>query len=254
MIPTPLDTYLNLCTQVYDLSKPNPPRDAYDLYRSYVKEVCGLILEPMCGTGRFLLPLLEEGFDIHGFDASQHMLDRLYIKAKTKNLNPNVWHGFIENLNFPEKYSLIFIPSGSFGLITDLETAKHALQKIHESLKTDGVFVFEAETLASIGSNVGLWHGEVYSREDGTSIIASFLDVPIDSNVGNTICRYELIDGNQIMHTEVEELRVRLYEPRDLIDLLKKIGFNDIKMIKAFDKTVSSEKGDEVIVYECRKK
>jgi hypothetical protein len=56
-----LDTYLNLCTEVYDLSKPNPPENAYAFYRDYVMRANGLILEPMCGTGRFLLPLLEEG-------------------------------------------------------------------------------------------------------------------------------------------------------------------------------------------------
>jgi 2-polyprenyl-3-methyl-5-hydroxy-6-metoxy-1,4-benzoquinol methylase len=69
-----LDTYLNLCTQVYDLSKPTPPKDAYEFYYSYAAQAKGPILEPMCGTGRFLIPLLEEGFDIYGFDASEHML------------------------------------------------------------------------------------------------------------------------------------------------------------------------------------
>ena len=48
------DTYLNLCTQVYDLSKPQPPQDEYEFYRSYATAANGLILEPMCGTGRFL--------------------------------------------------------------------------------------------------------------------------------------------------------------------------------------------------------
>ncbi|MGE3919995.1 MAG: hypothetical protein AB7F64_03455 [Gammaproteobacteria bacterium] len=29
-----LDIYLSLCIEVYDLSKPNPPEDAYDFYQS----------------------------------------------------------------------------------------------------------------------------------------------------------------------------------------------------------------------------
>ena len=66
-----LDAYLSLCTKVYGLSKPNPPEDAYAFYRDYAMKANGPILEPMCGTGRFLLPLLEEGFNVHGFDASQ---------------------------------------------------------------------------------------------------------------------------------------------------------------------------------------
>jgi hypothetical protein len=32
-----LDTYLGLCTEVYELSKPDVPRDAYAFYREYAK-------------------------------------------------------------------------------------------------------------------------------------------------------------------------------------------------------------------------
>lgn len=32
-----LDTYLDLCSIVYDLSKPIPPEDAYNFYRFYVE-------------------------------------------------------------------------------------------------------------------------------------------------------------------------------------------------------------------------
>ncbi|HEO1363237.1 TPA: GNAT family N-acetyltransferase, partial [Legionella pneumophila] len=85
-----LDTYQSLCTEVYDLSKPNAPQNEYSFYRSYAVEAKGPILEPMCGTGRFLLPLVEEGFDVHGFDASQPMLERLHAKAISKNLKPKV--------------------------------------------------------------------------------------------------------------------------------------------------------------------
>ena len=59
-------------------------------------ECYGSILEPMCGTGRFLLPLFEEGFffNVHGFDASDNMLAALHTKARDRNLHPTVWKGF----------------------------------------------------------------------------------------------------------------------------------------------------------------
>lgn len=46
-----LDTYLGLCTEVYDLTKPTPPVEAYAFYRAYVAQAAGPILEPMCGSG-----------------------------------------------------------------------------------------------------------------------------------------------------------------------------------------------------------
>jgi hypothetical protein len=91
----PWTPILCLCTEVCDLSKPNLPEDAYAFY-DYALQAKGLILKPMCGTGRFLLPLLEEGFDVYGFDASDHMLASLHAKAKVKT--PTVWKGFVEDL------------------------------------------------------------------------------------------------------------------------------------------------------------
>ena len=74
MIRQKLDTYLDLCTQVYDLNKPRPPEDAYAFYRSYLMEAKGAVLEPMCGTGRFFLPLLEEGFDVYDYDLRNNLV------------------------------------------------------------------------------------------------------------------------------------------------------------------------------------
>ncbi len=136
-----LDTYLSLCTEVYDLSKPDAPSDAYAFYREYAKAANGLILEPMCGTGRFLLPLLEEGFNVHGFDASEHMLKALYAKAKAKNIDATVWKGFVEDLERPEQYNLIFIPSGSFCLIIDPDAVKAALKVFYDHLTQGWYFI-----------------------------------------------------------------------------------------------------------------
>lgn len=175
MVKLVLDTYLNLCTQVYDLSKPTPPQDAYEFYRSYAASTSGRILEPMCGTGRFLLPLVAEGFDVHGFDGSQHMLDALHMKAGVQNLKVNVWQGLVEDLKIQEKYSFIFIPSGSFGLITDIQAAKNALKKFYDLLTDGGMLVFEVETLKAVPTHLGVWQGSMYSLEDGKFIFACFL-------------------------------------------------------------------------------
>lgn len=68
------------------------------------------------------------------------------------------------------------------------------------------------------------------------------------------IDKYELIEKNQIIQTEIETCNVRLYdEPALLVDMLKEIGFREIKTLKAFDVTSPSGMDDASIVYECRK-
>lgn len=43
-----------------------------NFYLEYAQTITTPILEPMCGSGRFLIPMLEQGFNIEGFDASPH--------------------------------------------------------------------------------------------------------------------------------------------------------------------------------------
>ena len=246
-----LPNYLSLCTQVYDLSKPKPPEDAYAFYRAYVQNANGSILEPMCGTGRFLLPFIEEGFNVQGFDASEYMLETLHAKASTKNLKPTVWKGFVEDLKRTEKYNLIFIPSGSFCLITDPAGVISALKTLYDHLSNEGVLLFEAETLKAVPA-LDIWHGSVWHKPDGNMIMLSLLATFVD-NVCNSFCKYELIDNNSIIHTEIEVLKVRIYEPNELLAILKSCGFKNIRIIKAFDSSAAPDENDEAIVYECRK-
>ncbi len=253
MIQHKLDSYRSLSTQFYDVIRPKPPEDAYAFYRSYVLDANGLILEPMCGSGRFLLPLIEEGFEVHGFDASEHMLDALHSKAKVQHLKPHVWHGFVEDLKRPEKYNLIFIPSGSFGHIIDLNSVKTALKLLYDHLSDDGILLFEAESSKSVPNQLGIWRGAVCHRLDGKIILVNRLTT-LKEGVCHSIDKYELVDANQIIQTEIEAFNVRIYdEPSVLIDMLKEVGFCDVRMIKAFDRAITAEPGDASIVYESRK-
>lgn len=249
-----LSPYLGLCTQVYDLSKPTPPADAYAFYHTYASAVNGPILEPMCGTGRFLLPLLQDGFDVHGFDASNHMLQALREKAKARNLEPKVWQGFLEDLNRPDKFGLVLIPSGSFGLIVDRAKARDALVRIYDHLRDDGVLVFEADTPLGAPAPTGMWKGSVWPTNDGKTIVCNFLDLPSQDNMSTTVWRYELIDGAQIVRTEIEIMKVRQYDPAHLTSMLMDVGFRNTVTFKAFDRTKCPGECDEVIVYECRKR
>ena len=54
-----LDTYRKLCTEAYDLSKPEAHANTLAFYLARFAEAAEPVLEPMCGTGRYLIPFLE---------------------------------------------------------------------------------------------------------------------------------------------------------------------------------------------------
>ncbi len=68
--------YGSLCTEMYEILHEQAPQDELQFYLSYAEK--GMrILEPLCGSGRFLVPFLERGFDISGMDLSEEMLAKL---------------------------------------------------------------------------------------------------------------------------------------------------------------------------------
>ena len=72
--------YGSLCTEMYEILHEKAPQDELNFYLSYA-EKGKKILEPLCGSGRFLIPFMERGFDICGMDLSGEMLEKLKQKA-----------------------------------------------------------------------------------------------------------------------------------------------------------------------------
>ncbi|MFV7789733.1 hypothetical protein ACNO6Z_02635 [Aliarcobacter lanthieri] len=70
------DFYGKLSSEVYELDKPiGSSFGDVEYYLSRLKDIKGPILEPATGTGRILIPLVEAGLDVSGFDLSNEMLD-----------------------------------------------------------------------------------------------------------------------------------------------------------------------------------
>src|SRR5438477_1560720 len=245
--------YLSLATEFFDLDKPIAAPEEYAFFRHYLAQATGPILEPMCGTGRYLIPYIEEGFIVEGFDASPYMLNALHAKCVQKNINPYVWEQFLENVPTTKQYNLIFIPDSSFCLFLEPAQIVTALQKIYQLLQTDGTFVFDVETVYAIPAKTGLWHGKAYKKSDGTTIVSSTLPLGIENNIASVICRYELMDGTEIIKTEMEYFQIRLYYPHELETILKNIGFSQVKQIEAYDLGSTPSAQDYTVVFECKK-
>ena len=245
--------YLSLCTEFFDLDKPKASLEEYAFFHHYIAQSCGPILEPMCGSGRYLIPYLEEGSDVEGFDSSPFMLQALHTKCAQKNLTPRVWEQFLEGVPATKQYNLIFIPDSSFCLFLDAAHIKMCLQKIYSLLQTGGTFVFDLETVYAVPERTGVWQGKAYKKRDGSTIMCSTLTLPVDNNVATVICRYELIDKTDILKTEMEYFQIKLYYPTEMDTLLKEVGFSQIKRVAAYDHDSSPSAHDYTIVYECIK-
>lgn len=242
-----MDTYLNLCAEYYDIAMPAPAKEHLDCYIEYAQKINGVILEPMCGSGRYLIPLMEANFDIYGTDGSPYMLEVLKKKCIAKNLNPKVRQEFIHDLNQDQVYNLVLIPEGSIGLIMDINVLKESFKRIYNSLIKDGTLVFGL----LLHHNYNNTHyTTIHERNDGKKILCNFSCYTSD-RIKNIISRYELVDNNEIIKTEIEWGRLRYYKQEDILELLEGVGFSKIKIKRTFDQVDSNQ--EVIVIYECKK-
>jgi SAM-dependent methyltransferase len=113
-----------------------------DFYLMLAKESPGPVLEVACGTGRILIPCMQQGVDIDGIDLYPQMLDRLRQKAEPLGLRPRVYSGDMRDFTLPRRYSLVFIAFNGFLHCLTTSDQLKALRVCREHLKPGGVLAF----------------------------------------------------------------------------------------------------------------
>jgi len=248
-----MDTYGKLCTEFYDLSKPEAPADALEFYLRHLDNTDGPVLEPMCGSGRFLIPFLERGIDIDGVDASPSMLQACHARCEKKGLHPKLYQQFLQEMELPRQYSYTFIPAGSFGLLTNPGDATEGLQRLYRHLLPGGKLILEIETTFAQPEAPGKWHEWRLTRPDGAELVFSALPAYDEtSQLQHNIHRYQLFINDHLIESEVEYFLLRLYEPTRFQHLLEDAGFTAIRVAGAYGDT-TIEENESVVVFRCRR-
>lgn len=161
---TQFRSYQKLCTEFYDLSKPEASPDEVSFYLRRLQASQGPILEAMCGSGRVMLPLLRAGIEVDGVDFSEDMLSSCRRRAEKEGFRPTLFHQSLEVLDLKRTYSVIFVALGSFQLFTDRNVAESVLKKLATHLNTGGKLILDtlipwADCTSTIPtrSNLDLW-------------------------------------------------------------------------------------------------
>lgn len=240
--------YGSLCAKMYEILHQSAPQDELDFYLSYAQKE-DKILEPMCGSGRFLIPFMEKGLRVSGIDASSEMLCELKRKAPGAQA---VQANLLDEL--PEGgYDYIFITSGSVSLFTDMEQCKNVLRKVKNLLNPRGKFVFAVDTVANRCEDTEERIAVSVKTEDGFDLVLKNKN-RYDENSQTQFSpgRYELYRDNILIQSEDMDFQTHLYRFGEMEELLKEIGFSSVTVYSSFQKEVAKDDNTEMFLYECK--
>jgi SAM-dependent methyltransferase len=240
--------YGNLCTEMYEILHDKAPQDELDFYLSYA-EKNKKILEIMCGSGRFLVPFLEYGYNIRGVDFSVEMLDKLKLKAP----EADVEYADIAEYTTNEQFDYIFISSGSVSLFTDMNLCQKILKKIKGLLAPAGKFVFAVDTIAAKCLDNDDYEMSVSVKmKNGFDLVLktkNYFDVQQQVQFSPGI--YELYDRDKLLKSEHMDFQTHLYKFGEMENYLREAGFTEIKTYSSFEKEIAIDDCCDMFLFEC---
>lgn len=240
--------YGSLCTEMYEILHGQAPQDELNFYLSYA-EKGKKILEPLCGSGRFLVPFLERGFDICGMDLSSEMLDKL----KQKMPDAKVVQADILEYSSKEQYDYIFIPSGSVSLFTDMNVCKKILEKLRYMLVPKGKFVFAVDTVADKCPDDYDYKIAVSVKTEGDFDLIlkskNYYDEQSQTQFSPAI--YELYNGTELLQREQMDFQTHLYKFGEMERYLREIGLKRIITYSSFQKEPATDDKCDMFLLEC---
>ena len=228
--------YRQLCTEFYNSDKYFASIEELQLYYDLFKKE-DLLFEPMCGSGRLLIPLIQSGYNVHGLDSSSYMLNSCKRRAAELNLEPLLYQGDVEDYPLNQQYHGIIIPLGSFQLFYPRQKAYQALEKFKQFLVSGGKLVMDLfipwEAMYEEGQvdtsvrRVKLPTGELIEADNLTT--ANKCQQHLLSKT-----RYTKYFEDKIVAVEDEQMDILWYYPFEMELMLEKYGFKEVRRVDRF--------------------
>jgi SAM-dependent methyltransferase len=191
-------TYGDRMAEVYD-EWFGVPSDTDDAVR-FLSDLAGVgpVLELGIGTGRIALPLAQKGYEVHGIDASEAMVEKLRVKPGGGDIPVTI--GDFAEVDVEGDFSLVYVVFNTFFALLSQEDQVRCFSNVARRLREGGVFVIEAFV-----PDMTRWDRdqrmEAHHVENDSVILGASRHDPVEQRVASN-------------HLVVSEAGVRMYPVR----------------------------------------
>ncbi|MGC9338023.1 MAG: class I SAM-dependent methyltransferase [Candidatus Cloacimonadia bacterium] len=182
------------------------------------------ILDLACGHGRHANRLAELGYSITGIDITSGFLEIANREAREKGVNVEYIQGDMREISFKEEFDIILLFFTSFGYFEDEENCR-VLENVARALKPYGLFCFD-----TFNRDVFLKNFLPYIVVEKENDLMIDRDT-FDSTTGRLYTKRIVIRNGR---RKDKPFFIRLYNPTEIRDLLRRAGLSIYKMYADF--------------------
>lgn len=248
---TAINRYASIASEIYDIDKPYGALPDTAFHLETLANVSGPILEPACGSGRTLVPLLKAGHDVTGFDPSPEMLAQCHARCAEAGFNANVNEARYEDFSYDKKFAAILIPAGSFTLIDDFAIAIDVLKRFHAHLAPGAKLILDIQGvnyLQGAGDDLRQWNAP-----NGDLLTCEGRRFETDSlkQRARTRYRYERWRDTQLIESQIDIMSQRYWGKDEFALALSSTGFTDIRVTGNYDRRRPIRNSDRTMTFEA---
>lgn len=107
-------------------------------YLELARETGGPLLDVGCGTGRLLLRLSRDGFQVDGWEPSAPMFARLRERVRAEGLSPRLYTGGPDAIPTDPRYGLVFCAFNAFAHNLTIDAQLDLLRRMRACLRAGG--------------------------------------------------------------------------------------------------------------------
>ncbi|HEY9219892.1 MAG TPA: class I SAM-dependent methyltransferase [Phenylobacterium sp.] len=245
--------YGSLCAEIYDIDKPAGSLPDVPFYLERLKSVGGPILEPACGSGRMLIPLMEAGHEVEGFDPSDHMLENLRRNCAARGLAPNVRKASFQDFQCARTFAAAICSVGTFTFVADFQEALDVLRRLHEHLDPGGLLMIDLPVLGAMWTDAHAIRTWTAANGDLLRFENQLVETDHLRQTSTSHMRYERWREGRLLESELEVMRGRFWGREEFVMALEKAGFGEVQVFGSYDRTRKPRRTDRGLTFEAVK-
>jgi predicted TPR repeat methyltransferase len=120
----------------------------YDMWTEYMEETIDIyhseahtLLDVACGTGTFIEKFSTFGFECHGVELSEKMIEK--AREKTSSV---IFQGNMKNFSINRKFDVVTCFFDSVNYLKNIEELILFLNNVSQHLDKNGIFIFDVAT------------------------------------------------------------------------------------------------------------
>jgi SAM-dependent methyltransferase len=249
-----VNRYGSIAAEIYDLDKPYGALPDTGFHLERLAGFGGALLEPACGSGRTLIPLLKAGLDVTGFDPSPEMLAQCRARCAEAGFTPDLSRQRFEDFAFDRRFDAVLVPVGSFTLIDDYAQACAVLRRFHDHLSPGGLLIIDNQGLAALASETP--DRRRWTAPNGDLLTLEGLRTRTDwlRQRAETVYRYERWRDGVLVESQIDIMIQRYWGLEEFRLALEATGFEVTAMVGGYNRSRAPRASDRGITYEARRR